>query len=104
MTGSDNSTPATDGRTYGVTTVNGSDTEPEMVMPADVDTGAYIIVGHPDNNGPVYLGWDDDVTVASGLPVLPGSSFAVELDNSEQQIYAKVPSGEVEEIRYMATN
>lgn len=104
MSGSDNSTPATDGRDYGVTVVDGDDADPTLVMPADLDTGSYLIVADPENGDIVYLGWDDKVETSTGIPLEKGNSFSVDIDNSEQQIYAVAPSGTTLQLRYIATN
>lgn len=95
-------TPATDGTAYGATTAPAAN-ENGIILPAGTQTGSYIITAPQGNGGTVYLGWDSDVDNNTGLPLLPGRSISVDLDNSRQEIYGYFTNG-TDELRYLATN
>lgn len=94
--------PSNEGADYGfMQFVEAND--PDNVMDPTLETDSWILRGHPENDGVIYIGWDDDVTVRTGFPISAGDAVAIDMDNSKQVIYA-VADTVGDELRYIATS
>lgn len=77
--------------------------EATRVMPADLESGSYVVMADPGNDESIYLGWDDEVDESSGVPLGPGTGLAIDMDNQTQNLWAY--SGTTgDRVAYMATN
>jgi hypothetical protein len=91
-----------EGAGYGVKVfVNSND--PDNVMDPTLETESWILRAHPQNEGIIYLGWDEDVTTENGFPLSAGDASSMDMDNSKQVIYA-VADTAGDELRYIATS
>lgn len=93
--------PATNGESYGSQDI--SDSDPTRVIPADVESGSYIVRAGENNTGTIYLGWDDDVTSSNGFPLKSEESFSADINNASQQLWA-IADNNGDELRHIATN
>lgn len=75
----------------------------DNVMDPTMETESWILRGHPSNDGVIYIGWDEDVTVDNGFPISAGDAVAIDMDNSKQVVYA-VADTAGDELRYIATS
>lgn len=75
----------------------------DNVMDPTMETESWILRAHPDNQGIIYLGWDDDVTEDNGFPLSPGDATTMDMDNSKQVVYA-IADTSGDELRYIATS
>lgn len=102
MGGEGINTPSNEGRAYTSVTLDTAG-EPESLLPATTETGSVAIKAWNLTGDAVYIGWDDQVTIATGFPIEDGQSISLELDNSEQQIWA-VSEQDGEAVKILATN
>lgn len=92
------SSPSTGGN-FDSTTL-GSASDPTRVFPVDRETTSIIIQNHPDNTGRIFVGFDDSVDSSTGFLLAAGDTFTIDIDVSEQPIFA-VPNNANDEIRHM---
>lgn len=94
--------PSTNGEGYDRTQLaNGG--EPERIFPVNLESGAIIIIAHPDNAGRIHLGFDDSVDANTGLTIEAGNGISFGLNVSEQPIFFVGPNAG-DEVRWMAIN
>lgn len=90
--------PSTGGN-FDSTTLD-STSDPTRVFPVDRETTSIIIQNHPDNSGRIFVGFDDTVDSSTGFVLETGDTFTIDIDVSEQQVFA-VPNNANDEIRHM---
>ena len=93
--------PATDGTGYDAQDLPNQ--EATRVMPADLESGSYLVLAHPDNSGIIYIGWDDDVDDSNGTPLSANTGVSIDLDNEAQNLFAYADTGG-DTISFLATN
>lgn len=91
---------ATEGTSYGEKLFDGS-SDPEIVIPIGDESSSWIIKALSSNTGDVYVGWDDDVDSSNGFPLASGEAVSVDLDNSNQNVWA-VSDNSNEGVRFLA--
>lgn len=70
---------------YKQVAVDGSDDPVQLYAEhVDVDYGVSLKALHA-NGGVVYVGFDEDVTTASGYPLAAGEEFPVPVDNKQDK-------------------
>lgn len=92
-------TTGTDGTGYGSTTLEGP-AEAQVVLPVGAESRSIGLRAPEGNSGAVYIGWDDDITTSSGFPIYAEDSFSIDLDNTQQSIFA-VSDNAGDELRYI---
>lgn len=75
----------------------------DNVMDPTLETESWIIRAHPENEGIIYIGWDEEVNEDNGFPLSRGDATTMDMDNSKQVIYA-VADTAGDELRYIATS
>lgn len=93
---------ATDGVDYDVATV-GTANDPQEILGFDVSTSTIVLRAPSGNAGPIYIGFDTDVTTSNGFPIPADTGISIDIDNSEQQIFF-VSANAGDELRYLAIN
>lgn len=88
------------GEAYGAEVLE-STSEPEPIFNLGVESGSIAIRAHPNNSGIIYVGWDDQVDSTTGFPLNAGESISMELDVSNQEVYA-IPDTGNDEVRVIA--
>lgn len=81
----------------GFTSANDS----QRVVDLNDETQVVILVAHPDNNGIIYVGFDDNLSTGNGLPLSAGGSTVLPVDASQLGVFALADTVG-DEIRYAA--
>ena len=73
----------------------------QRVIDLNDETQVVILVAHPNNSGIIYVGFDDEVTDNTGLPLASGGSTVLPIDASTLGVFALADTiGD--ELRYAA--
>lgn len=94
--------PATEGVTTESKTV-GSANDPQELLSLDTETSTVVIRALSSNSGPIYIGFDTDVTTSSGFPIPADSGISIDIDNSQAQLFY-VSANAGDELRVLAVN
>lgn len=89
------------GAAYGVNALDSANI-PERIIDDTTETSSLLVVAPNANGGPVYLGWDDQVTVNNGTPVFAGKGISFDIDNQNATLFM-VGNNAGDELRYIAT-
>lgn len=92
--------PSTVGTDYNAETFSDAD-ESQSVFDLETQSGSIIVRAHPDNDGIVYLGWDEEVTTENGFPLEAGDAITVDINVGSQGLFG-VADTDGDELRYMA--
>lgn len=76
--------------------------EPERLISAATETSSVLLRTNPDNNGVIYVGFDDDVTTQTGFPMEPGDAITISIDVAEEGIWG-VADTQNDDLRWIAT-
>lgn len=76
--------------------------DPERIIGVGIETSSVLLRTNPDNNGVIYVGFDDDVTTSNGFPMEPGDAITISIDVAEEGIWA-VADTQNDDIRWIAT-
>lgn len=80
-------TTGTEGTAYGVTDLEGPN-DPQLVLPIGAESRSIALRSQQTNQGAIFIGWDDGVTQDNGFPLYPEDAFAIDVDNTQQAIWA----------------
>lgn len=96
------SQPSTEGTGYGSTVLDSANT-PKRIFEVGQQSGSIIMRADLSNSNPIFLGFDDNVTVNNGFPLEAGDSISIDLDVRSQDIFF-VGAGAGDSIRWLAIN
>lgn len=75
--------------------------EAEDIFTIGTETSSIVLRAPSGNSGPIYIGFDDNVTTSDGFPIPADTGISIDIDVSQQAIFAV--SGNVgDELRYLA--
>lgn len=80
-----------------------NDVEPTLVTDPGVSTGSIVMRCPATNEGGIFIGWGEDVTLENGYPLYARDGLGIDLDVSVQDIYA-VADTAADELRILTTN
>lgn len=61
--------------------------EPERVVGIGTETESILIFADTGNSGTLYVGFDDDVSTSTGIPLVAGAGLSFDIDTNQLGLF-----------------